>query len=399
MKYQKEQTVMLLILSILPLVFLRGQYFPVLDDFIMYRGYPLYSASYLLGTVRIWTSRPIANLLDLFVWSRFSDCLFFLLFLIWGLKIISVVLLSEFFKNQNWPRLPLMVLLLFCPVGIEATGWLSASTRIAIGLFFLSVALYFCMMRKLWLYSLFLFLSFGCYEQFWALGILLSCKELEKKYCWISIFLAGTMGLYTLVCGAFSTTPRLGEGINTQMLFQVSELWKTILFYLFPVSFLRGLKSVETFGFMALCCLFIALTMVTKKEIESKSGKKWGWALFVSSYLPFLFTEQGLSFRMAYLSFIGLSLIVPPKKYLWIGIALFFCIGSVGEMLDYQKAGIADQQILEEIVSGKQYESFTYHDSSVSYGQHILSITHSDWSLTAGLRALTKNIKLEVTIP
>lgn len=399
MEYQKEKNFLLFILAMIPLAFLKGQYVPILDDYIMYQGYPLYPVSYLLMTVRIWTSRPIANLLDLFLWSRFSDSLFLLSIVFLILKVLSVVFLTEFFKKQNWPRIPLVVLLLFCPVGVEATGWLSASSRIAVGLFFLSVALLFCMKRQLSLYSLFLFLSFGCYEQFWILGVLLSCKELERKYHWISFALAGFMGLYTLVCGAWSTTPRLGDGINVRIFSHILELWENILFRLIPVSFIRGLKNLNFFSVMALCGLFIAFAIVIKQENKSKNGQKWGWILFFSCYLPFLFTDQGLSFRMAYLSFIGLSLVLPPKKYLWICLAFFFCIGSVGEMLDYQRAGIADQHILEEIADGKQGDAFLYHDSSVSFGQHILSVTHSDWSLTAGLRALVKNITLEVTVP
>ncbi len=390
------------LVTLFPTIVLKGSYFPVLDDYIMYQGYPLYPISYLFQTVRVWTSRPVANVLDVFLWARFSENLFLLFLFFTALKFFAVALLNRFFEEQGWAKEPLCVLLLLCPVGVEATGWLSAASRMVVGLFFLSLSLW-CLIHDSWgRFSLFLFLSFGCYEQLWLIGLVLSCFDIwkrKKSRIWIPFVLSGIMGIYTLYCQKWSTTPRMGQGLNGSVFLQIYEIWKVSLFRLIPQSIRRGFSYLNVWLIVALVFLFLLLLCVRNEEKNKKGNRTIGIVLFAVSYLPFLFSHQGLSFRMVYLSLIGLSLLLPPKRWVWIPLAFLFCLGSAGELKDYQNAGWQDAKVLQQIVEEERWEQTIYHDSSVSYGQHILSVTHSDWSLTAGLRAVTKKINVKEVTP
>lgn len=382
-------------LTLFPVMVLKGNYTPVLDDYIMYQGYPLYTVLYLFQTVRVWTARPVANILDVFLWARFSENLFVLFLLFAVLRFVSVILLSRFFEEQGFPKETMCILLLLCPIGVEATGWLSAASRIVVGLFFMSLALWYLIHDYWGRFSLFLFLSFGCYEQFWLIGLVLSVYDIWKrnrKRVWIPFVLSSLMGMYTLCFQTWSTSPRMNGEINVSICSQISEIWTKALFQLIPQSICRGFSYLNLWLIIAIFLVCFLLLNNWKEKEPAKGRKILGIVLFGVSYLPFLLSQQGLSFRMLYLSFIGLSLLIPPKKWLWIPLAFLFCIGSAGELKDYQNAGRKDYTILNQIANGNHWEQQMYHDSSVSHGQHILSVTHSDWSLTAGLRAITKTI-------
>ncbi len=390
------------LITLFPAVMMKGNYFPVLDDYIMYQGYPLYSVSYLFQTVRVWTSRPIANLLDVFLWAKFSENLFILFLFFTVLRLLSVIFLSRFFEEQGWAKEVLCVLLLLCPIGVEATGWLSASSRIIVGLFFMSLALWYLIRNRWGRFSFFLLLSFGCYEQLWLIGLVLSIYDIwkrKKSRVWIPVALSGIMGTYTLFFQRWSTTPRMGKGLNGSFFVQVFEIWKVSLFRLIPQSIRRGFSYLNIWLIVALVLLVFLLLCFRNEEKNKKGTRTIGIILFVVSYLPFLFSHQGLSFRMVYLSFVGLSLLIPPKKWVWIPLTFLFCVGSTGELTDYQNAGRQDAKLLQQIAEEDSIEKRIYYDSSVSYGQHILSVTHSDWSLTAGLRAVTKNTNVKEVSP
>lgn len=405
-------------LTLLPAVVLGGIYAPVLDDYIMYRGYYLYDTSYLLNTVRVWTVRPVANLLDVFVWSRFYDHLFVLFLIFAFFRITAVYLLCRFFEKQGWEgaKMPLCLCLLWCPVGIEATGWLAAATRIVTGLLFMSLSLHFLTRNRWGWFSFFLLLSFGCYEQIALAGFCLAGYDLwfrNRKMLWISLSAGVVMGSYYLICNQWNTTPRMGFQIDWSVFSRIGEGWYLGLCRLVPESFRRGLSLLEQNPWLAaaLVLLSAALVLVWKPE---KSTRPFSWAvgaiLFTVCYLPFaVLEENSLSFRALYLSMIGIALLFQGgrglwRKLVWGLLIIAFCVGSAGELKDYQTAGLTDARILNELAQNPERDQIMvephlyYHAPSVLYGQHILSVTHSDWSLTGGLRAVTKDTSLEARI-
>ena len=409
------------LLTLLPAAVLGGRYVPVLDDYIMYQGYYLYDISYLLGTVRVWTARPVANLLDVFVWSRFHDCLFVLFLLFALLRLAAVYFLCRFFDQQGWEgaKMPLCLLLLWCPIGVEATGWLAASSRIVVGLFFLGLALWFLIHNRWVWFSLFLLLSYGCYEQIALVGCCLAMYDIwhrDKKFLWIPPVFGGLLGAYYLFCSRWSTVPRDALDVSQWMvtLQRIWDGWRLGITGLIPESFCRGWEMLARNWWLAVGIFGLTAALVWLWRPE-RSRNKSGWVgllLFAVCFFPFfILKDNGISFRVLYLSLIGLSLCfrggtaVILRKLLCGALIVVFSVGTVGELMDYQKAGQKDVEILHHIAQQVQGDQVTvedlglyHHTPSVLFGQHILSVTHSEWSLTAGLRAVTKNKNLNAEI-
>ena len=121
------------------------QYFPILDDYIQYGGYPLYDTpSHVLFYIGTISSRPLASLLDVFFWGKLWHTPHLMLILSGAFHLLSCVTFYKVAKENNVALSPLFaVFYLFFPLGYEATYWVSASSRIVVGLFFCSLSLLF----------------------------------------------------------------------------------------------------------------------------------------------------------------------------------------------------------------------------------------------------------------
>ena len=403
-------------LTFFPACVLGGSYAPVLDDYIMYRGYHLYDISYLLGTVRVWTTRPVANFLDVFLWSHFHSHLFLLLLIMTLLRLAGVWLVSRFFENQGWEGavMPLCLLLLWCPLGVEATAWLAASTRISVGLFLMGCALAGITRRHYVCGGLFLLLSYGCYEQVALVGCCLATWALwqdRRRLFWLPGALGGVLGVFYLVCSRWNTTPR--DAISTTpagtVVKAIGHSWQAGLGKLVPNSIVRGGAVLAERPWLWILLLgFAAAMALLWQPKKSRRHSRWmGAGIFCICFLPFfLLQDNGMSFRVLYLPMLGLALLVQGGTGAWRrvvagALAIGFCVGCAGEYRDYQRAGQEDErhliQLAEQLEDGELSVSGpVFYPSSVNYGQHILSVTHSDWSLTAGLRATTGNTELQI---
>ena len=113
------------------------EYYHQLDDYIQYHNYP--SSGDFMALQRatgLLASRPLAGIADFFVWGPMFD------HMIWGVALISVMyvaavlviwnILGRYFRVS--PVLPVIMALL--PLGIEGTYWMSASTRVVVGILF-----------------------------------------------------------------------------------------------------------------------------------------------------------------------------------------------------------------------------------------------------------------------
>ena len=403
------------LLALLPSAVMEGTYAPVLDDYIMYDGFHLYDVSYLLGTVKVWTTRPVSTLLDVFLWSRFHDCLFLLFLLLTVMRVAAVSLFARFFEEHGWEgvTMPLCLLLLFCPLGVEATGWISASSRIITGMLFLGIALMFLNRNRYGRFFLFLVLSFGCYEQFIFLGFCLAVYDLwfrNKKMIWMPFFAGFAMAGYYLFCNRWNSTSRMSFEFNWNLFSQMKEGWSQGVFRLIPESIRRGCMLFPEYWWVGVLLIMVTVLLVLVWT-PLKNTKKFSWlmgiALFTACHLPFwILRDNGLSFRVLYLPLMGVALLFCGGKGSWRRIlcavlVFFFSVGTMGELKDYQIAGqrdYAELQSLADDVKNNQItakEQMYFHEPSVRYGQHILSVFHSEWSFTAGMRSVTENIKIQ----
>ena len=122
------------------------EYYPQLDDYIQY-----YSYRQFLGTVPeiieklgLFSARPIAGFMDITVWN-----FFFSKNMIFGVMILSLMytasafLLKKSFSNIFTVGNLFIVLYTLLPLGFEGTYWVSASSRVVVGMFFASLSIYF----------------------------------------------------------------------------------------------------------------------------------------------------------------------------------------------------------------------------------------------------------------
>lgn len=122
-------------------------YFPVLDDNNMYGVFSMMTPVDALVLNRWYTTRPVAGLLDAFVWSRLWDHQWVVLLTMTVLHFLGIVLLWKVFEENNL-KAGVMAAVLFAllPFGTEAAYWVAASSRLVVGFFWACLSLYLLML-------------------------------------------------------------------------------------------------------------------------------------------------------------------------------------------------------------------------------------------------------------
>ena len=194
-------------------------YFPQLDDYIQYHNYAATeNIPELLDRLGAFSVRPLALVADICVWSRFWGRMIVPLIIMAALWTASAIFLWEvlrrFYPVGNF--FPLIFVLL--PLNIEATYWLSASSRIVVGTFFASLSAYFLTLfcergkkRFAALFLLFNILSFCFYEQCLIFSLVLTVlvavrflgKPCKRAFLGAGVLLSG--GVYIAVTHLFAT--------------------------------------------------------------------------------------------------------------------------------------------------------------------------------------------------
>ena len=192
------------------------EYWPQLDDYIQYHNYlTAESFSALQKAVGLLASRPLAGIADYFIWGRMFG------FMLLGVAVISLLyavttlvlwsVLGRFFRVG--PLFPVIVALL--PLGVEGTYWMSASTRVVVGMLWAALAVWLFLAwmdrPRWWMLAAFLMcqlLPFGFYEQAGILGVTLTvgtailryiCRAEDRKKCLLALWAPVSMVLYLLL--------------------------------------------------------------------------------------------------------------------------------------------------------------------------------------------------------
>ncbi|MCL2739985.1 MAG: hypothetical protein FWE47_02160, partial [Oscillospiraceae bacterium] len=118
-------------------------FYPILDDWVQYGTFslepnPIRDKFIATG---YWTYRPLSWLLDIFLWCRISFLLPLIITLMHAGSCILFLRAGE--KIGFKLGIPFILIYMFIPMNSEATMWMSASTRIIVPLFFLSLSLNF----------------------------------------------------------------------------------------------------------------------------------------------------------------------------------------------------------------------------------------------------------------
>lgn len=284
------------------------QYYPQLDDYIQYHNYiRSYSFMALQEKVGILSSRPLAGIADYFFWSPMFDHMILGVALISALYAAAVLLiwdiLGRYFRTS--PVLPVIMALL--PLGMEGTYWMSASTRVVVGMFFAALAartFQHWLDGRGWgwliLYLILQLIPFGFYEQAGLLSVALTAgaailewtrrgKSLSR--CAVSLWGVPAMGLYFLATRLLDNGGVYGSRAET--VFSVSRHYylHTLLpeimgqlrdaflkggFYTGAKGFVRGMRMVLSGELLlwALCaaalCVLLWLT-VRRREPQERT--------------------------------------------------------------------------------------------------------------------------------
>lgn len=432
-------------------------YYPVLDDYIQYGGYPLYekvSHVYLnIGTI---ATRPFASLLDPVLWGKFYPDLFIVAAIISVLFFFAAKLIARAFERCGiWVTPFLYTILLLCPLGFEGTYWISASSRICVGLFFTGLALHFLIKAidnnkksRFIPYILTSLLSFGFYESVMIVSFILQIFVIvslvnNKKKCFlyslIPVILGILMLLYYKIAGNIGA---LGSRANGISLANLGGKIVSFFTQFYEVLIVGGIKTT-VFGcidgvkimfsdyrglilfMIAIIISFLCAFYGAKKEFIAPARCVLLGLLLI--FLPFgpnvLSDEVWLTYRSIVPSFLGLVLVSAPlwalvlkkkniRMAVLFAIVFIFLAGNVSELSTYRNVHKKDDALVTKIahqldsasLSGTQ-NTIVVLDKEITtpqvsyYKDHVKSVFDSDWALTGAVRAKCRNVNIKMITP
>ena len=455
-----RMTVVFFIAVILKYLLYGFCYYPVLDDFIQYGGYPLYhNLSYVYFEIGTMATRPLASFLDPLLWGSLWNGM--------GVSLVVITLLHFFavyFTERTIARCghsvsPLFwIVALFLPIGSEGTYWISASSRLVVGLFFATGSLYFLASylekEKKHFLILFLFFhlcSYGFYEAvsiFGCLGAYLvmfqKCGEIKKKKWLLAVpvvCLAFMLVYYVLGSRIGSMGSRVGgftfsglPGKLWEALYQLGWIFtKGLLTMIIKGSYggLRVLYSQRAWGAVWLILAVVICAGVYKISARQETKSKRPWILFVCGMVLFfaplapnvLVETVWLPYRNIFVSLIGFALMAEPvfhrifrrrrlKSAIYATILLICLVSWVNEYDTYRRVSETDIRLVENITEQLDAEVLAGQKDAVVvmqklpettqvnlYKDHVKSVFEADWSLTGAVRAETKNMRIHLVTP
>lgn len=428
-------------------------YYPVLDDYIQYGGYPLYdSLSHVYLNIGTVATRPVASLLDPALWGQMYPNLWIALFIISVTAFAGVKLISSTLERTGIFITPfLYAVVLLIPLGFEGTYWISASSRICVGILFTGMAVFLLTKmitenkKILFLpYVLTTLLSFGFYESVMVLSALLQFIVIvgfikdTKKRIWYLITPA-VLGILMLVY--YKLAQNIGamgsraSGFEPSMLIpNIKELFRQF----FEIVVYGGIKTtfygaIEGFTICpsltlcailiisALCAFFGAKSPVVAK---AKYCIPIGLALTFLPLVPNLLTDTvWLTYRSIVPCLFGMTIISASvlafflKNKVVRAVVIFlmvfiFMLGNVSELDTYRRVNETDtalvtevcQQLDEDVLSGNKNTIVVLAEEVILpqvsyYKDHVKSVFDSDWALTGAVRAKMRNINIKMITP
>ena len=433
-------------------------YFPVLDDYIQYGGYPLYdSLSHVYLNIGTIATRPIASLLDPAVWGQMYPELWIALLVISILFFFGVKLIAGTLERTGIFITPfLYAVVLLIPLGFEGTYWISASSRICVGILFTGMAVFLLtkMITKnkkiLFLpYALTTLLSFGFYESVMVLSALLQfivivgfVKDTKKRirYLITPAVLGVLMLLYYKLAQNIGAMGSRASGFELSML--IPNI-KELLCQFFEIVVVGGAKTTlggakEGLYLAAIYSPIPAIAIIAVSACCGYFGAKAsfaakakycvpiGLALTFLPLVPNLLTDTvWLTYRSIVPCLFGLTIIsasilsffLKNKKARAVVIflmVLIFMLGNLSELNTYKNVYEKDnvlvseiaRQLDDDVLSGNKETIVVFSEGILNpvpqtsyYKDHVKSVCDSDWALTGAVRAKLRNINIKMITP
>lgn len=431
-------------------------YYPVLDDWLQYGVYQMYEHPLQIFLNYSYHTRPLASLFDIIVWGKFWPDLTLPFIVITALHIGACFLLYRIFHQLHLSLgIPAALIFGLMPLGNEATYWISASSRLVVGLFFMLLSLYFLTVslnkrnKKLYMIGFWFFqlVSFGFYEQVIAMGFASSLIMIIWKrkllprwwYAALPVLNVVIIGSYYVLFKDHGNAEERGHMVAGNEFWghvgYVFHQFYDISVFTHAQYYTRGLQQAFTLLFAEksysyflaimfisiLCGWFAFKTASHAISIKAALGKVIvGLLLSIFPLGPFfLIGDTGLALRNVFPSMIGFAIAIDGLfdllgkrvviRYVYGLLAgllafLFMTIG-VNDISDYKKVSEVDRMVAANIVMvGNQEHKFTGQypvyvfgaeshlvPVSVPFLNHIKNVTDSDWALTGTVRTVGQN--------
>lgn len=441
-------------MALVPYLLYGFRYYPILDDYIQYWGYPARGdLGYVYTVIGTLATRPMASLLDPLLWGKFWPCLSIALICITKLHVLSLLLVRRALHRHNITLSPLFSLLyLLLPLGMEGRFWLSASTRLVVGLLFAALSLEFLSrfteekksISSFLLFALFQLIACGFYEAVaiftGAAAILLTAISYGKKrdntlfIIPLTSFLSvGLLFVYYKLCtGISSLSSRVSGGEPISLFRNIGALF-TQLGEVFALTYQRtivgcinGIKvlfSSGFFGFFVLFCILLVAFLFSRHQYRQRKKSLTeillfeccGVILFFAPLLPNLIvSEVWITNRSMFLPAIGLCFMAEPlfgllykkPQKILLFLLTFLCLtASVNEYDVYRSVHNQDVKLLDAVISQMSNEAKEGTQNvtvvlskevttpqNAFYKDHVKSVFDSDWALTGAIRARMKSL-------
>lgn len=428
-------------------------YLPLLDDSIQYHNYAFFGNGLWSEVERmsLLGARPLAGILDIGFWSLFFDHLF------WAIVLISALFTgAAFFFERAFSKAfgcsPLFyALLLLTPVNFEGTYWLSASSRVVVGMFFAALSVYLFSqyaesgkVRYIPLFAVTGLVACGFYEQTLVLsvaGVLLLgifyWKKLRTRALFALLTLVNT-GIYFWFTGLFKHSGIYAERSGGTILpfvsnFYNTKVWPALLAQL-KGAFVDAPAAITGRGFVRgaqLLCegpnvlwILVAILLLgllgfallwRRGREEPASVRPAVWGIIVGVLLalapiaPFMILDNPwVSLRSVCCSLPGLALAldrvvalllrpVPVRRGVTVGLTLaisaFFLVGSVSELHDYRQTGEDDRRIVDDILQtvGDERPEEDWEQSIVVLGLRPSYLTEQNYMHNEHIHGVTES--------
>lgn len=440
-------------------------YYPLMDDNNMYGFFHLYKNIFkevILG-FGMYTTRPIAVLLDPYLWARFWGNLGFTLVIMTVLHFLICFLAYKTFEKSGLPiGMPAILIFALLPFGSEATYWLAASSRVVVGMFFMALSFYLLylyfeneksskpgtlLLILFWITHL---VSLGFYEQIIAMSFMVLLLIFAVK--WRSLSRKWVVGLPIINFGiiatwykVFSSTGNMADrgqivqggvmGIlrhSYDVMHAVCVLWRTCWADFIRFSFPGGIKTIISDKSYAFLIVFIFLCILVFRLMEKENFKSGirnnivkfliGLYLFLTPYTPFFAINLlWIANRNIFLSFVGLGLMaeaglcfiafnkpmIMVRNILVDVMAFTFLAANVYELTYYRNVGKIDSEItmkISQMPESKQGKDLILFNSKSAYinptAGRIENCTGSSWGLTGALYAQRRDsLKMKNAYP
>ena len=380
-------------------------YRPMLDDYIQYHVYSLHANPIrdIFFGIGLFAARPAASFLDITLWSRFWEHLWILYALFSLLYLVSLCALRfSLLRCGVHLGSVFMYFTALCPLNIEGTMWLSASTRIVGGLCASVVAISLISEKNSLLnkiaFVILCFLSYCFYEQtavfcfvtvcfvsfakrrpFYAMAAVVNLCFLAAWYLCFSRFSVFGFRAAVTAENIFSFPFRLARCTAAAACTFTDCAW---IMYLLPLPF----AALWLCGF--------------DKPCADRLKFWYGAAVSLASFAPLVISGGNVPFRCLIVPLIGLFVLLDciggsMRRIFLCTVCSVFIIVSANEFCSYYQATVLDEKFLdglcERITNGGEYDISSaplyYSDSPSNHAEHIAAVTSSDWALTGAVRA------------